>query len=58
MIEREGGLDIEKSMRLTLNIGSINVYTIVGVVQTMDQNNYMILHVGLIVMLDCIEVTS
>jgi hypothetical protein len=33
MIEREGGLSIffKKSMRLPLNVGCINIYTIVGV---------------------------
>jgi hypothetical protein len=57
MIEREGDFDIEKkNMRLILNVGSINVYTIVSVVQIMNQAGYMILHVALIVTLDRIEV--
>jgi len=56
MIEREGGPDIEKSMRQTLNVGFISIYTIVGVMQRMSQNNYIILHAGLISRLDRIEV--
>jgi hypothetical protein len=58
MIKREGVLDIEKKYEANFEHWSINVYIIVGIVQTINRNNYMILHVGLIIMLDHIEVTS
>jgi hypothetical protein len=47
---------LKKNIRLILNVGFINVYTIVSVVQIMNQAGYMILHVALIVTLDRIEV--
>ena len=58
MIEREGGVDIEKKHEANFERWFHKLYTIVSVVQTMNQNNYMILHVALLVTLDHIEVAS
>jgi hypothetical protein len=46
MIEREGGHDIEKKHEAT----------VMGIMQKMSQNNYIIFHSSLIVKLDLIVV--
>jgi hypothetical protein len=45
-----------RSMRLISSVGFDIKYALVGAMQKMSQNNYMISHVGLSVKLDLIEV--
>lgn len=49
-------MTFKKSMRLILSVGLEIIYNMVGAMQKMSQNHYMLSHVGLSVKLDLIEV--
>jgi hypothetical protein len=49
-------MTFRRSMRLISSVGFEIIYTVVGAMQNMFQNHYLISHAGLSVKLDLIEV--